>query len=249
MLFFDKIRTRREKNAGERVLPRHIGIIMDGNGRWAQKRNLPRSAGHTVGAAAFKRIAKYCNKIGLEYLTVYAFSTENWKRPKEEVQAIMDLFREYLHDSINSLNNENIRIRFIGDISALDEDLRQLIHEAEEDTENSTGLTLNIAVNYGGRQEIVAAAKKLCEEAASGALDPKDITEDLISKRLYTADQPDPDLIIRPSGEYRISNFMLWQSAYSEFWYSDILWPDFGPRQLEIAIDDYNRRTRRFGGL
>lgn len=249
MLFFDRKRKKSREAQQERRLPQHIGIIMDGNGRWAKKRGLPRTAGHTAGASAFKNIAKYCNKIGLKYLTVYAFSTENWKRPQEEVNAIMNLFRQYLMDSINSLDNENIKIRFIGDISMLDDDLQKLIKEAEEDTADATGLTLNIAVNYGGRQEIVAAAKKLYDDISKGILNPSDISEEEISKRIYTAGQPDPDLIIRPSGEKRISNFMLWQSAYTEFWYSDVLWPDFGPRQLEMAIDDYNKRIRRFGGI
>lgn len=249
MLFFDRKKVRIKKAERERRLPQHIGIIMDGNGRWAKKRGLPRTAGHSAGASAFKKIAKYCNKIGLKYLTVYAFSTENWKRPQEEVNAIMNLFRDYLKDSISSLDNDNIKIRFIGDISALDDDLQKLIKEAEEDTANATGLTLNIAVNYGGRQEIVTAAKKLCDDISNGLLKPSEISEEEISKRIYTAGQPDPDLIIRPSGEKRLSNFMLWQSAYTEFWYSDVLWPDFGPRQLEMAIDDYNSRIRRFGGI
>ncbi|CDZ24756.1 Isoprenyl transferase [[Clostridium] cellulosi] len=249
MLFFDRKKIKGKEAERERKLPQHIGIIMDGNGRWAKKRGLPRTAGHSVGASTFKNIAKYCNKIGLKYLTVYAFSTENWKRPQEEVDAIMDLFRQYLKDSISSLDNDNIKIRFIGDISALADDLQKLIKEAEEDTADATGLTLNIAINYGGRQEIVAAAKKLCEDISKGILDPSDISEEEISKRIYTAGQPDPDLIIRPSGEKRISNFMLWQSAYTEFWYSDVLWPDFSPRHLEMAIDDYNKRIRRFGGI
>ncbi|HEX2938437.1 MAG TPA: isoprenyl transferase [Ruminiclostridium sp.] len=247
MIFFDR---KKHKHISEnRKLPEHIGIIMDGNGRWAKRRGLPRSAGHSAGASNFRNLAKYCNKIGIKYLTVYAFSTENWKRPKEEVEALMNLFRDFLKDSIDSLDSKNIKIRFIGDISVLAEDLQELIREAEKDTADATGLTVNIAVNYGGRQEIIMAARKMCEDVQKGLLKPEDVSEEEISNRLYTAGQSDPDLIIRPSGELRISNFMLWQAAYSELWYSDILWPDFNSRQLENAIDDYNKRIRRFGGL
>lgn len=232
-----------------KVLPRHIAIIMDGNGRWAKRRGLPRKAGHTAGAANFKKLAKYCNKIGLKYLTVYAFSTENWKRPADEVSAIMNLFKDYLNDVIDDLGKENIKIRFIGDTTVLDGSLRELITTAERVTGKATGLTVNIAVNYGGRQEIVMAAKSLCEDAVSGNIRPEDITEEKFSEKIYTSGQPDPDLIIRPSGEKRISNFLLFQSAYSEFWYSEIMWPDFTPEMLEQAITDYSKRKRRFGGL
>lgn len=238
-----------EKEKPERVLPRHIGIIMDGNGRWARKRGLPRSAGHSAGASNFRKIARYCNKIGIRYLTVYAFSTENWKRPKEEVDSIMNLFRDYLKEALTDFKDENIKTRFIGDTSVLADDIRKLMKEAEEASADKTGMTLNIAINYGGRAELITAVKKLCSEAAEGRLNPEDITEDLISQCLYTANQPDPDMIIRPSGERRISNFLLWQSSYSEFWYSDVLWPDFTKEQLELAIDDFNKRGRRFGGL
>lgn len=232
-----------------RVLPRHIAIIMDGNGRWAKKRGLPRKAGHSAGASNFRKIARYCSRIGLKYLTVYAFSTENWKRPKEEVDAIMDLFRDYLKEAIADFGNENIKTRFIGDISVLAEDLQQLIATAEESSSKATGMTLNIAVNYGGRQEIIMAVRSLSRDVAAGRILPENITEDELSSRIYTAGQPDPDLIIRPSGEKRISNFLLWQSAYCEMWYSDVMWPDFTPKQLEAAIDDFNGRSRRFGGL
>lgn len=238
-----------KKETTKRVLPRHIAIIMDGNGRWAKKRSLPRSAGHSAGASNFRKIARYCNKIGIEYLTVYAFSTENWKRPKEEVEAIMNLFRDYLKEALSDFKEENIKTRFIGDTSVLADDLQELIKEAEEASAKATGMTLNIAINYGGRAELAMAVKKLCNDTVSGKLKPEDITEDTISQCLYTANQPDPDLIIRPSGERRISNFLLWQSAYSEFWYSDVLWPDFTKEQLELAIDDFNKRGRRFGGL
>lgn len=247
MTFFDKL-FKKESNK-TRVLPQHIAIIMDGNGRWAQRRGMPRTAGHSAGASNFRRIARYCSNIGIKYLTVYAFSTENWKRPKEEVDAIMNLFRDYLKEALTDFDKENIRTRFIGDVSVLDEDLRQLIARAEEASSKATGMTLNIAVNYGGRQEITRAARSLCEDVKSGRLSPEEITEELFSQRIYTAGQPDPDLIIRPSGEQRLSNFMLWQAAYSELWYSDVLWPDFSPKDLERAIDDFNKRRRRFGGI
>lgn len=241
---------RKSENISENhVLPRHIAIIMDGNGRWAKKRGLPRSAGHSAGASTFRKIARYCNNIGIKYLTVYAFSTENWKRPKEEVDSIMDLLRSYLKEAISDFKTENIKTRFIGDTTVLDDDLKQLIKEAKEASSHATGMTLNIALNYGGRQEIVMAAKKICNDIREGSLKEEDICEDAISERIYTANQPDPDLIIRPSGEYRLSNFMLWQIAYSEFWYSDVLWPDFTPEKLDIALEEYSKRGRRFGGL
>ena len=233
-----------KKKPTERILPRHIAIIMDGNGRWAKKRALPRSAGHTAGAKTFKDIARYCNKIGLKYLTVYAFSTENWKRPKEEIQNIMNLLRDYLRDAEN-FKDENIRVRFIGDLEPLDDDIKALIRKNEEGSKDATGLNLNIAINYGGRDEIKNAVKKI---VASGT-PAEDITEDTISENLYTSGMPDPDFIIRPSGEYRLSNYLIWQSAYAEYWFSDILWPDFSPKDLDRAIDDYNHRHRRFGGI
>ncbi len=228
----------------ERCLPRHIAIIMDGNGRWAKKRRLPRSAGHVAGAKTFKEIARYCNRIGLEYLTVYAFSTENWKRPKEEVNNIMDLLRDYLKDAKN-FKDENIKVKFIGDIEVLPEDIKLLIEDAESNSVDATGLHLNIALNYGGRDELVHACKQLVREGVGA----EDITEEAISSRLYTAGQPDPDMIIRPSGEFRLSNYLVWQSAYSEFWFSNVLWPDFTPKDLEKAIDSYSGRSRRFGGV
>ena len=229
-------------------LPKHIGIIMDGNGRWAKKRKLPRTAGHAVGAKTFKSIARYCNKIGIEYLTVYAFSTENWKRPKDEVDAIMKLLKDYLVDAKN-FKDENIKVKFIGDLSPLSDDLKQLIKESEEGSADATGLNLNIALNYGGRDEIVYAAKKIAKKVKEGIISPDEIDEKMISGNIYTASQPNPDIIIRPSGEYRISNFLIWQSAYSEFWYSDVLWPDFKPKDLDRAIIDFQQRNRRFGGI
>ncbi len=234
----------KSKKNTERKLPRHIAIIMDGNGRWAKKRHLPRSAGHVAGAKTFKEIARYCNRIGLEYLTVYAFSTENWKRPKEEVDNIMDLLRDYLKDAKN-FKDENIKVKFIGDTEVLPEDIRLLIEDAEVNSADATGLHLNIALNYGGRDELVHACKQLVRDGISA----EDITEEAIASRLYTAGQPDPDMIIRPSGEFRLSNYLVWQSAYSEFWFANVLWPDFTPKDLEKAIDNYNGRNRRFGGV
>ena len=234
----------KKKSNIERVLPTHIAIIMDGNGRWAKKRSLPRTAGHAAGAKNFKDIARYCNKIGLKYLTVYAFSTENWKRPKEEVDNIMKIFKDYLEDAKN-FKDENIKVRFIGDRSVLDPDIIRLMKEAEDASADATGLKLNIAINYGGRDEIVHAVKDIVKSGISA----DDITEQTISEHLYTAGQPDPDFIIRPSGEYRLSNYLIWQSAYAEYWFSDILWPDFKPKDLERAIDDFNKRNRRFGGV
>ena len=237
-----------KKSTEEMHQPRHIAIIMDGNGRWARKRALPRSAGHSAGSKNFKDIARYCNKIGLEYLTVYAFSTENWKRPKEEVDNIMNILRDYLKDAKN-FKDENIKVKFIGDIEVLPEDIVYLIHDAEENSKDATGLNLNIALNYGGRDELVHAFKILAQRIQKNELSIDDITEETVSNSLYTAGQPDPDFIIRPSGEYRLSNYLIWQSAYAEFWFSDILWPDFKPKHLDKAIEDYNKRNRRFGGV
>ena len=236
------------KKMEPRSLPAHIGIIMDGNGRWARKRALPRSAGHSAGAKAFKVIARYANRIGLRYLTVYAFSTENWKRPPEEVANIMNILRDYLKNT-ESFKEENIQVRFVGDIGVLDQDIIDLILKAESDSKNATGLQLNIALNYGGRDEILHAVKGLMREAKEGKAEPDQLDETMFSNRLYTYGQPDPDLIIRPSGEYRLSNFMIWQSAYAEFWFSDILWPDFKPKHLDEAIAAYQSRDRRYGGV
>ena len=237
------------EKAPQRVLPRHLGIIMDGNGRWAKKRGLPRTAGHTVGAANFKTITRYCASIGIEYLTVYAFSTENWKRPPEEVSALMKLFRQYLEEALRDFLDENIKVRFIGDASVFPQELQTLIRETEEVSKNRTGMVLNIAMNYGGRSEIARAARLLAEKVQRGEISPEEITEQAISDSLYTAGQPDPDLIIRPSGEQRTSNFLLWQSAYAEYIICDILWPDFKPQDLEDALDEFSRRQRRFGGV
>ena len=232
-----------------RELPEHLGIIMDGNGRWAKKRGLPRSAGHAAGAAVFKTIVRYCSGIGIRHLTVYAFSTENWKRPQDEVLALIGLFKQYLSDALVNFLDENIRVRFLGDEDAFDPQLRELIDETVRVSKNRTGMVLNIALNYGGRAEILRAARTLAREAADGVLKPENIGEEEFSRRLYTAGQPDPDLIIRPSGEQRLSNFLLWQSAYSEFVFLDILWPDFRPEDLDRALDAYAARNRRFGGI
>ncbi len=231
------------------TLPAHNGSIMDGNGRWASARHLPRSAGHRAGAENFRTFGRYASKIGVKYLTLYAFSTENWSRPSEEVNALMDLFKDYLEEALRDFMDENIRVRFIGDVSAFSPDLRELIREVEEASAPKTGMVLNLAMNYGGRAELVRAAKAFARDVKAGAKDPDSLTEAELAKYLYTAGQPDPDLIIRPSGEERVSNFLLWQCAYSEFVYFQILWPDFKPRDLDEAIRIYSSRQRRFGGV
>ena len=229
-------------------IPRHVAIIMDGNGRWAKQRGLPRTAGHKKGAAVFQDIANYCEELGVSSVTFYAFSTENWKRPLEEVSAIMKLFGEYLLKGFN-YKDRNIRIKFLGDRAALDAKLQKLMNELEEDSAAKTGMTLNIAVNYGGRPEIVRAARQLAQQVAEGTLKPEDITEEMMSDHMYTAGQKDPDFILRPSGEKRLSNFMLWQAAYAELVEMDVLWPDFTRDDLDAAITEFNKRSRRFGGI
>ena len=223
------------------VLPNHLGIIMDGNGRWAKKRALPRSAGHKAGAEVFRTISKECGRLGLESATFYAFSTENWKRPKEEVDAIMHLFKDYLLEAKSDITAAgNMKMKFIGEREGMSKELLDLMDEAEEDTSNNTGTTIYLAVNYGGRLEICDAVNKLV------AMGKTNITEKDISDNIFTP--PECDLIIRPSGEQRLSNFMLWQSAYSELWYSDVLWPDFKIEDLHMALRDFEKRNRRFGG-
>ena len=231
------------------TLPTHIGIIMDGNGRWAKKRFLPRSAGHRAGAQNFRAITRYCSRIGIRYLTVYAFSTENWNRPADEVGALLRLFKEYLEEALRDFMDENIRVRFIGDVSAFPAELRRLIEEVEQASAPKTGMVLNLAMNYGGRAEITRAARAFAADVTAGNRRPEDLTEEAFSQYLYTAGQPDPDLIIRPSGEERLSNFLLWQGAYAEFVYFDILWPDFKTSDLDEAIRIYSSRQRRFGGV
>lgn len=232
-----------------RKIPVNLGIIMDGNGRWAKKRGLPRTAGHVTGAQVFRNITKYCEKCGVRYLTVYAFSTENWRRPPDEVESIMNLLRQYLKESLADFQQENIVVRFIGNRDELAQDIRDLIVEAEESTAHKTGMTLNIALNYGGQQEIAAAARTLAARVADGELQPSDIDEKMLEKALFTEDQPPVDLILRPSGEYRLSNFLIWQSAYAEFVFMDVLWPDFKEEDLDRAFEEYARRDRRFGGV
>lgn len=236
------------KEIDKNNLPGHIGLIMDGNGRWAKKRGLPRSAGHRAGAQNLKTISEFAGNLGIKYMTAYAFSTENWKRPKEEVDALMELLLNYLKDK-DAIAGKNIVIRVIGDRSILSEEIQREMQAVEEYTKKNDGLVLYLAINYGGRQEIMHAVKNMAEDLKSGKIDKEDITCDTISQRIYTHDAPDADLIIRPSGEYRLSNFLLWQSAYSEFWYSDIHWPDFTTKDFTKAILDYQNRNRRFGGI
>ena len=227
--------------------PRHIAIIMDGIGRWAKKRGLPRTAGHSAGAEAFRRIANYCRTLGVEYLTVYAFSTENWKRSQEEVGGIMLLLRRYLEEAIRDMTKNRVRFRFFGDLSRLSPQLQKLCYDAENQSADYD-VQVNFCLNYGGRDEIVRAARAFAAQVAEGKRKPEELTEELFSSYLYSAGVPDPELIIRPSGELRTSNFLPWQSAYSEYVFMDVLWPDFGPQDLDKAIDEYHRRNRRFGG-
>ncbi len=234
------------------VLPQHIAFIMDGNGRWAKERGLDRSEGHKAGAKVFRRITEYCADIGIKHVTFYAFSTENWNRPKAEVQALMKLFKEYLLEADERERENDIRqsrIRFIGEREGLPKDLLKLIEKAERKSNKYSKITVNIALNYGGRAEITHAVKAIAQKVQSGELSIDDITEQTVSENIYTAGQPDPDIIVRPSGEYRLSNFLQWQSAYSEFWYSDILWPDFTEENVNDIIRDYQKRNRRFGGV
>lgn len=235
------------QNSGEGAVPRHIAVIMDGNGRWAAERSLPRAMGHREGAEAVRRCVKGCISEGVEYLTLYAFSSENWKRPAEEVDALMSLLRLYIRQEIKDLNANGVRVRFIGDHAPLAKDIRALMTHAEETTVANSTLTLNIALNYGSRAEIVLACQSLAEAAKSGALDPADISEDMLDKQLYTTEMPDPDLIIRTSGEQRLSNFLLWQAAYAEFLFLECYWPDFTGDTLAAAIAEYAARERRFG--
>jgi len=239
-----------QNQAGQAVsLPRHIAVIMDGNGRWAQKRGLPRTAGHKAGAETFRTIATYCKDLGMDYLTVYAFSTENWKRPKAEVDAIMSLLDQYLHESIEKMARDRIRLKFFGDTSVLSPKLQKLIEETDEITRHIEGFQANICLNYGGRDEIVRAARQFARECVAGERKPEDMTEALFPSYLWSAGIPDPELLIRPGGEVRISNYLLWQIAYSEIYVTDTLWPDFDAKALDEAIAWYQTRDRRFGGL
>ena len=232
-------------------LPRHIAIIMDGNGRWATRRGLPRTAGHKAGAETFRRIATYCKNIGVQYLTVYAFSTENWKRSADEVGAIMGLLKRYLLEAVDTMEKDHIRLRFFGDMAPIAPELQALAHRTDEISDQLApgDFQANICLNYGGRDEILRAARKFAAECAAGEKRPEELDDALFSSYMDSAGIPDPELIIRPSGELRLSNFLLWQSAYSEFVYMNVLWPDFKEKDLDAAIAEFHRRNRRFGGV
>ena len=234
--------------AEEAAVPRHIAIILDGNGRWAKKRGLPRTAGHAVGSENFRKIALYCRDIGVDYLTVYAFSTENWKRPETEVNTIMKLLEKYLHEAIDTMERDRMRMKVFGDVSGLSPRLQELVKQTNEIASRFEGFTANICLNYGGRDEIVRAARKYAADIAAGRTE-RELSEELFSSYLDSAGTPDPDLIIRPGGEVRISNFLLWQGAYSELYFSDVLWPDFGTSELDKAIAEFNNRNRRYGNV
>ena len=240
-------KTETAAGEGARNLPRHIAIILDGNGRWAKRRGLPRTAGHAAGAETFRRIATYCKNIGIDYLTVYAFSTENWKRPREEVEAIMGLRAKYLREAVDTMERDHIRLKILGDPSILPESLRGLISETADISTHYEGFQANVCLNYGGRDEIVRAALRFAEDYKAGRADT--LTEESFSGYMFSAGIPDPDLIIRPGGEMRLSNFLMWESAYSELIFTDVLWPDFTSADIDAAIAEYNRRDRRFGGI
>lgn len=246
-MFFSRKKKKNEIDMSR--LPTHIGVIMDGNGRWAKRRGLPRSAGHQAGADTLKKIVTECNKMGIKYITVYAFSTENWKRPKDEVDFLMNLLMSYLLDAERTLAGENVRIRAIGSRKELSEEMQEQIIKTENFTSKNTGIVMNIALNYGSREELVNATKKLCEKVKLGEITTEDIDSDAISSELYTGGQPDPDLIIRTSNEQRLSNFMMWQSSYSELYFTKTLWPDFSISDLYDAILEYQSRDRRYGGV
>ena len=236
--------------AGERTdvrPPRHIAIILDGNGRWAKKRGLPRTAGHAVGSETFRKIATYCKNIGVEYLTVYAFSTENWNRPADEVGAIMKLLGKYLNEAIDTMERDHIKMKIFGDVAKLPPELQKLVEKTDEISSRYEGFQANICLNYGGRDEIVNAARRYAQDLAEGKA--AELTEEVFSNYMYSAGIPDPDLLIRPGGEQRISNFLLWQCAYAEFYFTDVLWPDFTPEELDKAIAEFHRRDRRYGGV
>lgn len=251
MPLFFKNRTKQTTvyNIDKTNIPKHIAIIMDGNGRWAKERNLPRAIGHKAGVETIRDIVKECSNLGVKYLTLYAFSTENWNRPKSEVNSLMKLLVQYLKQEFKELNENNVVINTIGDIYKLPQSCIDELEHAYENTKYNTGLTLNLALNYGGRNEIINAIKNINEDVKNGKLEISEINEFIFSNYLYTSGMPDPDLIIRPSGEQRLSNFLLWQCAYSEFWYDNIKWPDFKKEHLYKAIHDYQNRDRRFGKI
>ncbi|MCB1225186.1 MAG: isoprenyl transferase [Verrucomicrobiales bacterium] len=234
--------------AGENV-PQHIAIIMDGNGRWARERGLPRTEGHRRGADSVRRVVDACGRLGVKYLTLYAFSSENWKRPPEEVKALMKLLIQFLKTKTKEMVERNVRLQAIGRLHALPPECQEQLHRSVEQTAGNTGITLILALSYGGREEIVDGVKSLIESVEKGHLDRAMIDNDVFSKHLYTRYYPDPDLLIRTSGELRLSNFLLWQLSYTEFYITDVLWPDFGEKELEAAVAEYGRRQRRFGGV
>ena len=242
MALFEK-----KKPEAQLAPPRHIAIIMDGNGRWAKNRGLPRTAGHAAGAETFRRIANHCRALGVEYLTVYAFSTENWKRSEEEIAGIMKLLKNYLLEAMRDMEKNRVRFCFFGDLTRLSPELQELCAQASS-ASAEYDVQVNFCLNYGGRDEIVHAARRFAQDVAAGIRKPEELTEEILSEYLYSAGVPDPELIIRPSGELRTSNFLLWQSAYSEYVFMNVLWPDFGPEDLDKAIEEYHRRNRRFGG-
>lgn len=229
-------------------MPKHIAIIMDGNRRWAREKGLDPKQGHREGAKTLEKIVRYANKIGLEYITVYAFSTENWKRSEDEVGALMLLLQKYLDDYSKRADTENIKVKVLGDITRLSEGMQKSIKKCMERTKNNTGVVFNIALNYGSRNEIVSAVKNIAYEVKNGNINVEEITEDTISNNLYTAGEPDPDLLIRTSGELRLSNFLLWQLAYTEFLFVDKHWPDFSEEDVDMAIEVFQKRNRKFGG-
>ena len=233
----------------EMKIPEHVAIILDGNGRWAKKRMLPRNVGYAQGSKTVEKICEECDKLGIRYLTVYAFSTENWKRPQKEVDALMKLLRQYLSDCIKRSTKNNMCVRVLGDITALDQEFRDKIQELETVSKNNTGLHFQVALNYGGRDELVRSIRNVCKDVQSGKITPEQIDEDLFSDYLDSKGIPDPDLLIRTSGEQRLSNFLPWQLAYSEFYFTDVLWPDFDRNELIKAVEFYNTRDRRFGGV
>mgnify|MGYP000342750725 CR=1 FL=1 len=230
-------------------IPQHVAIILDGNGRWAKAKGMPRNYGHAQGSKNVEKICEEAWCMGIKYLTVYAFSTENWNRPKEEVNALMKLLRNYMKTCLKTAAKNDMKVRVIGDITKLDEDIQKRILELEEATKNNGGLNFQIAINYGSRDEITRAARKLAKDCAAGKVNPDTIDESLFNSYLDTNDIPDPDLMIRTSGELRLSNYLLWQLAYTEFYFTDVPWPDFHKKELELAVEAYNKRDRRFGGL
>ena len=247
LFFGKKQKTAEAEKVDFNNLPRHIAIILDGNGRWAQKRGLPRTAGHAAGAETFRKIATYCKEIGLEYLTVYAFSTENWKRPKQEVDTIMSLLEKYLYEAIDQMEKDRVKMAFFGDTTVLSPKLQELIARTRDISKHYEGCQVNICLNYGGRDEILRGIRKYAEEYKNGTAE--ELTEESFNRYLFSAGIPDPDLLIRPGGELRLSNFLMWQSAYSELYFTDTLWPDFTPEDINRAIAVYQHRDRRYGGI